>query len=802
MRRTLILLAALLAPVVARAQTPNPTHFNNLAVVCNVAAVTGIAASCMMPAVGAAGADQAAGLPAGDGVTDDTLGFQTFLDAHPGQTIVLPCAKYLIDTDDIVVPVGTHLVGSGSAITEQQKNLGCSQILLNPTYSLIPSNGSWFDNFTIRRKGLLDNPTDTQLAAEVATWADGSIGIFLPAAVGGTTFSNMAVFGFNVLLWADAGQFLVDHFVGDGYNGIVYSRGGAGAVIRAAQLSPMLCTQSTNCTHDPTIASLDRPGIAYYFAGPNVTVDVLRAYSFSFRQGTTVVDVGTSNVMASGAEWQGRTMPYAGFGVSGYRTIRHARARFIGFGVAGTVTPIEVSSNSGFTTFADGRIAIPYIGPISAVTTGYIEPETASITASIAATTMTVTAIGSGTLVAGGTLSDVTAAVAPYTKIVTQLTGSAGGTGTYTVSISQTVGSTTIDETYGQMTISAVASGTIGIGDILSGATTVIVPRGIIVSQQLSGSAGGVGVYAVEPPWDDPGLTVGSVGSQVAITTHTDVVTASIYLAGPTNTPKTLTLSGTPALGDTVAVTITGATIPTGAATYTYTVTNKDLRYNGVNELASIVRHLEFMTNSLSALAGAHIYGAGNDNDSFNIAWPATDTNTVGVVVTTSDSLAANLTDDDPEQGAAVSFINLVDQVQDVLTPIFYLAGATGNVFVDAFYSEGGYFPGWIGGAAGHPLATDNLFMRSPNFFRPPTLSTGCLTVGNDTDLGGIIREQVGTTGCTVTFNIPFPWTPNCTVQGIGVEPAAIDSVTPYALTWSNSAVGSAQNFSYKCPFN
>ena len=66
----------------------------------------------------------------------------------------------------------------------------------------------------------------------------------------------------------------------------------------------------------------------------------------------------------------------------------------------------------------------------------------ASVTASIAGTTMTVTAVGSGALTTGQTLSG--SGVTSGTKVVKQLTGTAGSTGTYQVDASQTVASTTI----------------------------------------------------------------------------------------------------------------------------------------------------------------------------------------------------------------------------------------------------------------------------------------------------------------------------------------------------------------------
>ena len=67
---------------------------------------------------------------------------------------------------------------------------------------------------------------------------------------------------------------------------------------------------------------------------------------------------------------------------------------------------------------------------------------TASTTASISGTVMTVTAIATGSLDTGHILSGT--GVTSGTYIVNQLTGTTGSTGTYTVSASQTVASTTI----------------------------------------------------------------------------------------------------------------------------------------------------------------------------------------------------------------------------------------------------------------------------------------------------------------------------------------------------------------------
>ena len=74
-----------------------------------------------------------------------------------------------------------------------------------------------------------------------------------------------------------------------------------------------------------------------------------------------------------------------------------------------------------------------------------IEDRTAVFTASIATTTMTVTAITSGPIYPGMVITGT--GVTAGTRIVSQLTGTDGSTGTYQVSVSQTVASTTLTGT-------------------------------------------------------------------------------------------------------------------------------------------------------------------------------------------------------------------------------------------------------------------------------------------------------------------------------------------------------------------
>jgi hypothetical protein len=150
---------------------------------------------------------------------------------------------------------------------------------------------------------------------------------------------------------------------------------------------------------------------------------------------------------------------------------------------------------NAYANYANGTITFAAAGSApTATVTGAIAPSTASVTGSISGNVLTVTAVSSGPLVIGGILSGT--GVATNTQIMSQLTGTAGGVGTYTVNIpEQTVASTTISETYGTLTVSAVTTGVLAVGDVLSGSG---VTAGTFITQLLTGT-GGIGTYAVSP---------------------------------------------------------------------------------------------------------------------------------------------------------------------------------------------------------------------------------------------------------------------------------------------------------------
>ncbi len=152
-----------------------------------------------------------------------------------------------------------------------------------------------------------------------------------------------------------------------------------------------------------------------------------------------------------------------------------------------------------------------------------IAAATSSFTGSIADEEMAVTAVASGTLYPGTSITGT--GVASGSKIVGQLlpleAGEAvGGIGRYNVNVpNQTVASTTISGTYGVLTVGGTVAGAFGVGDTLSGTNVV---AGTTITQQLTGPAGGAGTYVVDN---------NTVVASTAITAGTSVQTKWIAMS-------------------------------------------------------------------------------------------------------------------------------------------------------------------------------------------------------------------------------------------------------------------------------
>jgi len=174
-----------------------------------------------------------------------------------------------------------------------------------------------------------------------------------------------------------------------------------------------------------------------------------------------------------------------------------------------------------------GKVSFAATGtPTSAASvTGYIAAIAATtFTGSISDNILTAGTVGGGGVIPiGATLTG--ANVATGTTVLAQLTGSAGGAGTYRVSIGeQTVTSTTITVHAGVMTVSAVGSGTLVVGGVLSDGTSTVT-SGTVITQFGTGT-GGTGTYYVSPS-----QTSGNSGAQLTIAQTGNVETKWVCMS-------------------------------------------------------------------------------------------------------------------------------------------------------------------------------------------------------------------------------------------------------------------------------
>lgn len=147
----------------------------------------------------------------------------------------------------------------------------------------------------------------------------------------------------------------------------------------------------------------------------------------------------------------------------------------------------------------------------STATGSTIAASTFSVTGSIQNDILTVTAVTSGTIVNGAAISGTGITGSPL--IASQISGTTGGVGVYTISVSQqkSVASTTVSGTYGTFTVGTMTLGTaFQIGQVLSGGTT---SAGTTITQLLTGSGGNGSTFAVNPTQTVASATISGTGN-------------------------------------------------------------------------------------------------------------------------------------------------------------------------------------------------------------------------------------------------------------------------------------------------
>lgn len=116
---------------------------------------------------------------------------------------------------------------------------------------------------------------------------------------------------------------------------------------------------------------------------------------------------------------------------------------------------------------------------------------TTNFTASITGNVLNVSAVASGTLQVGGSLAG---GGISGLSVLGQISGSLGQVGSYALSGTMSLGSTALTQSYGILTVAGTLTGTLAVGQTLSGTN---VPASTLVMAQLTGTLGGIGTYIV-----------------------------------------------------------------------------------------------------------------------------------------------------------------------------------------------------------------------------------------------------------------------------------------------------------------
>jgi hypothetical protein len=174
-------------------------------------------------------------------------------------------------------------------------------------------------------------------------------------------------------------------------------------------------------------------------------------------------------------------------------------------------------------------------------------------------TELVVTAV-TGLISIGDTLSGT--GITPGTTVLSQISGTPGGAGTYGLSAANTTAAATITS-FGSVMKTTVTTGLISIGDTVSGGAGF--PVGATVVSQTSGTTGGAGVYVLSA------AGTAYTASAAGVTTFGNVLDVTAVASGTLAPGQPVTGTGITA-NSSIASQVSGT--PGGIGVYTLTLNN------------------------------------------------------------------------------------------------------------------------------------------------------------------------------------------------------------------------------------
>lgn len=276
---------------------------------------------------------------------------------------------------------------------------------------------------------------------------------------------------------------------------------------KQVNLTPAPAVAGDFASSNPRVTVLAGPGGLVAGVG-GVTVG---KFAWVAPDGVTVYSHGTKAVAPSGfvhREQQGLIQQYLGEASMnipvGFPVILHNGGDF--WAVNGGAGAFTVG-DAVYANYADGTVA--QSAATNATATASMG---ATFTASGSGTNLTVSAV-TGVLSIGETLSGT--GIPAGTTIVSQTSGTTGGAGVYVTSQATTISAATATSFANVLTVTAVASGSLDIGESVTGTG---IPAGAVLASQVSGATGGVGTYTLSLPATAyaASTTVTSVGGVAA----------------------------------------------------------------------------------------------------------------------------------------------------------------------------------------------------------------------------------------------------------------------------------------------
>lgn len=216
----------------------------------------------------------------------------------------------------------------------------------------------------------------------------------------------------------------------------------------------------------------------------------------------------------------------------------------------------------------------------AALTADFTNPTEASFTGSMGAsftgdagspdTQLVVTAV-TGYISVGDVLTGT--GITGGTTILSQISGTAGGAGTYELSASNTASSASITSTSSVLDVTICADPTIAVGQTVAGGSVQV---GTLITSQISGTAGGIGLYQTAVNGVEAQQTSASAALTAAATapvvTYDSQFEAFVVTSGITGVASSAAFATGTLAGPLALTAATGAVLSQGAAATTPSV--------------------------------------------------------------------------------------------------------------------------------------------------------------------------------------------------------------------------------------